>query len=179
MDTKPNIPDGFTMRAIPQFWQKVNVTQGCWIWESGLTDKGYGRFNWIDRHGIARHARAHRLAWVLTNGPIPEGMCVCHKCDVPGCVNPDHLFLGTNAENIRDRGDKGRSTCGSRCPRSKLTEESVAQIRMRRALGFSRRVVAMEFGVSTETIKLIDRGITWKHVLPDQTCQEVPSESET
>jgi hypothetical protein len=88
-----------------RFWAYVNKTDTCWLW-AGPTfrSSGYGRFN-INRE----HLAAHRVAWELTNGPIPAGLFACHHCDVRQCVRPDHLFLGTQADNVRDMFVKGRN----------------------------------------------------------------------
>ena len=86
-----------------RFWSKVNKTDGCWEWTAYLNKQGYGRY------GIGSNVyRAHRLAFEEAYGPIPEGMFVCHKCDNPSCVRPDHLFLGTNSDNLKDCSAKGR-----------------------------------------------------------------------
>lgn len=85
-----------------RFWQKVRKSDGCWEWTARVSPEGYGEF-WDDRN-----VRAHRFSWSLVNGPIPDGLMVCHRCDNPRCVRPDHLFLGTNRENIRDMMAKGR-----------------------------------------------------------------------
>ncbi len=95
---------------------------GCWLWQGSLTSDGYGRF-WL----IDRHVRAHRASYELRYGPIPEGMVVRHKCDVPQCVNPDHLELGTQADNNRDIVTRGRhvNQKKDRCPRDhEYTEEN-------------------------------------------------------
>lgn len=91
-------------RAIAErFWAKVEKTDGCWEWTAFVHPKGYGMF------GVGREARrAHRVSYEIANGPIPDGLCVCHSCDNRRCVRPDHLFLGTNQDNVDDKMRKGR-----------------------------------------------------------------------
>lgn len=92
-----------------RFWAKVDrSSDGCWEWTGGRFDEGYGTIR-----VAGRSLKTHRVAWELVQGAIPEGLCVCHRCDNPPCCRPDHLFLGTREENNRDRDEKGR---GARRP---------------------------------------------------------------
>lgn len=99
-------------RIIPieeRFWQNVGVSADCWEWQGTKDSKGYGLIT--DRR---KNIGAHRLSWQLCYGPIPDGLYVCHSCDNPSCVRPEHLFLGTNQDNQRDASAKGRSAFGDR-----------------------------------------------------------------
>lgn len=131
---------------------------GCWPWIGGADRGGYGRF-YVGDHTV----QAHRASWMLHRGPIPEGKLVCHHCDVPGCVNPDHLFVGTDGDNAADRSIKFRSYSSTE-PRGrirKLTEDDVRRIRTsKRSCG----QIAREIGVHPNTISKVRRGIAWKHV---------------
>jgi hypothetical protein len=95
-----------------RFWANVDKSGDCWEWQASVNLDGYGRFCLK-----GKRIRAHRLSWVLANGEIPEGMCVLHKCDNPPCVSPDHLFLGTRADNVRDMVQKGRCRSGTCNPK--------------------------------------------------------------
>ncbi len=136
-------------------------TTGCWLW-TGLTDKdGYGR---IVKPGKI-NARAHRVSYELHVGEIPSGMLVCHRCDVPACVNPAHLFLGTNRENLGDMAAKGRQwPFGIHHPLAKLTNERVSEIRTAHASGESQRSLARRYGLARPTIRNVVERTTWKHV---------------
>jgi len=134
----------------------------CWEWTAGRLPAGYGA---IWDNTIKRHRHAHRLAWELEHGPIPDGMFVCHRCDNPPCCNPAHLFLGTQADNDADRTTKGRSSRGSRHPDAKLNPETVREIRRRVASGEQQTALAREFGVSKTTLNQMIHGKTWRHVL--------------
>lgn len=90
-------------RPATPFWDRVDTSGSCWVWTGACNRKGYGEYHF---NGKAR--RAHRVSWELTYGPIPEGLIVCHRCDNPSCVRPDHLFLGTHSDNAIDRERKGR-----------------------------------------------------------------------
>ena len=98
-------------KAKTRFWSKVNQRgpDDCWEWQEGKSKQGYGQFTLY-----GAHLRAHRFAWMLTHGPIPDEMLVCHKCDNPPCCNPSHLFLGTHLDNQRDKKAKGRCATGER-----------------------------------------------------------------
>jgi hypothetical protein len=106
---RPSIP------LVNRFWSKVNKTETCWLWTSNVHTNGYGQIA-ESRNGRLRQRWlwAHRVAWELTHGPIADGLRVLHRCDVPTCVNPDHLFLGTQIENIADSVRKGRFTAWRR-----------------------------------------------------------------
>lgn len=146
-----------------KFWGHVEAfpIDGCWEWAGSKTTKtGYG----LCAHRDYGNSLPHRVAWAMTYGDIPEGLCVCHSCDNRLCVNPAHLFLGTHAENSADMVRKGRSARGIRQPRAKLSEESVAAIRKRFMDGESLEDMAVEYGVSYGTVHRANRGIGWKHV---------------
>lgn len=137
----------------------VDPVTGCWNWQCDKDDKGYGRV----RTGNRNQLKAHRVAWSLWNGEIPSGINCCHKCDNPSCVNPDHLFLGTDLENNHDMISKGRNVVlkGERHGMHKLTAEQVVEIR---ASTGTLMTVASRYGVSFSTIALIKTRKTWKHI---------------
>ena len=143
----------------PRFWSKVSKTNGCWLWTAGRHGKGYGQF-----YLNGRTLKAHRMAYMLTNGEIPDGMHVLHRCDVPACVNPHHLFVGTNQENVDDKVRKDRQSrlTGEMHPCRKLSKADVAHMRSRRSE--DRGVLASEFGVDRSTVNRIIRGASWSHL---------------
>lgn len=142
-----------------RFWKKVETggVDECWAWNSSLDSCGYGTF-WLNAN-----VKAHRVAYELTFGEIPEGQHVLHKCDNPRCCNPNHLFLGTHEENMKDMARKGRalSRPGEKNPSSKLTSEDVMFIR---ESGDRQERLAECFGVTQQTISNIKTGKTWKHI---------------
>ncbi len=144
-----------------QDYVDVNAETGCWIWTGCLDVHGYGS----TRDPVLQKTMlAHRLSWLAYRGEIPGQLNVLHKCDVPACVNPDHLFIGTQADNIEDMTRKGRhwlSTQGL-YPLAKLTREDVARIRKESAAGASRKDVACRYGVHYTSISKIVGGKTWK-----------------
>lgn len=146
-----------------RFWDKARITgpEACWEWARSRFPNGYGQ---IQAHG--KPTQAHRVAWELTRGPIPDGMCVLHHCDNPPCVNPSHLWIGTHRDNNADRDQKGRhrSALGSAHGHAKLDESSVVAILRLHAKGISQRTLAFRYGVSTSIISEIVNGILWTHV---------------
>lgn len=132
----------------------------CWIWTGAILKRGYGQ----QKTG-EKNKRAHRISWELYRGKIPTGMNVCHKCDTPLCVNPDHLFIGTQLDNIRDCIKKNRNAKapnGEEHKNSKLKEKDVRNILKDKRLSLSK--IAKEYGVHRKTIEYIKNGKTWKHI---------------
>jgi len=131
---------------------------GCWLWD-GAASKGYGQI------GVGgKLLYAHRVSWERTHGDIPEGSHVLHRCDVTLCVNPDHLFLGTHKDNMRDMAKKGRQRSGARGVThgsARLTEEQVLAIRKDLR---PQAEIAIEHGISQPTVSDIKNGRRWKHL---------------
>lgn len=152
-----------------RFWPKVRIggPDQCWPWQASRQPKGYGQIRADSERGAT--LRAHRVSWELTNGAIPEGLCVLHRCDNPSCCNPNHLFLGTPADNTADMLAKGRAGCrpqpGEANPSAKLNIEKVNLIlRLQRCGGFTHRTIARMFGVSGSAVDAIISGRTWVNV---------------
>lgn len=156
------------------FWSRVDKGIDCWVWTAKSRNSGgYGSFRYK-----GKQRSTHRIAYELTFGPIPAGMCVLHRCDNPPCCNPAHLFLGTVADNSADMVSKGRQATGvsvsrrdmstarrgSKHPDAKLTEASVREIRQRHESGESYYKLAERYGVQFGTIGKIVRREAWKHV---------------
>lgn len=139
--------------------QKVAISEatGCWEWTAAKGKDGYGMFC------VGGKTRgAHRISYEAHRGPIPQGGIVCHKCDNRLCVNPDHLFLGTQADNVADRNAKGRQARGTKQGSAKLTEADVLAIRATPEL--SQRALARQYGVSQGQIYNVRSGKHWGHV---------------
>lgn len=164
MDLRQYIED----RAVPE------PNSGCWLWERSTDRYGYACV------GLRKyqHIRAHRLAYEAYVGAIPNGMMVCHKCDVRCCVNPDHLFLGSHKENMSDMTSKRRQACGPRHPQntrpldmargsrvntSKLTEPKVQLAMLLKSLGSSSKHVSEWLGVAQTSIQRVWSGQNWNH----------------
>lgn len=139
-------------------------SNGCWLWQGAINYAGYGKFETGDRcKGTRRSHRAHRFAYELFVGAIPGDLIVCHRCDVRACVNPKHLFLGTDEVNSHDAVAKGRSRFANA---AKLTAEQVTVIR---ASSDTDRTLGARFGVSRQAIGKIRRGQRWRHLPSFQT----------
>lgn len=147
-----------------RFWARVDQSAGpseCWPWTGNRDPAGYGQMSIR-----GRQHRTHRIAYVLTVGPIPAGREICHRCDNKPCANPAHLFAATHRENILDARDKGRlnSPRGERSARAVLTTAKVREIRSRAARGESERALGRAFGVSQVAIHFVLTRRTWAHV---------------
>lgn len=145
------------------FWGRVSPLgeDECWLWRGGTT-RGYGVFT-----VATKHVYAHRVSWELHKGPIENGLDVLHRCDVPLCVNPNHLFLGTQTDNVNDMWAKGRANppVGERNRHAKLTAEQVYEIR---DSSKSLRELALQYGVTMSMLSSIKRRASWK-CLPERT----------
>lgn len=172
----------YTPAQVADFWTRIDRydPSGCWPWRGYRNDAGYGVV-YIDSVRNRSGIRAHRLAWELLYGPIPDGLKVCHHCDNPPCCRPDHLFVDTQAANMADAASKGRTLKGDRNParlhpermrrgeqqpQARLTDEQVRAIRQQYATEHPRQhVLAKQYGVTPSTISMIVTGVTWRHLL--------------
>ena len=150
-------------RAQQVFWSRVDKTGDCWLYMAARDKWGYGELQYL-----GKHLQAHRLSWMILKGH-PGKMHVLHKCNNPPCCNPDHLYLGTDKENARDRMAAGRYVVGEKMHMAKLTEEQAREVRRlykKRAPGNrgNSRELAARYGVSQNYIANLVSGRTWKHL---------------
>lgn len=165
-------------KVLKRFWRKVNKQESCWLWTGTSLSKGYG----LVRNECGKNQGSHRFSWRIHFGEIPDGLSVLHKCDNPLCVNPDHLFLGTQQENLRDMVNKNRQASGDDngarkrielMPRgvkhgmAVLDDWTVRYIRERyRPNDPSNNIkaIALDLGVGKTTVRCVVARRTWKHV---------------
>lgn len=154
--SRKSAQDRFEEKYIPE------PNSGCWLWHAAALPTGCGVFLIDASHSPGRKERyAHRASWILNKGEIPSGLSVLHRCDMPCCVNPDHLFLGTPKENTRDCMKKNRMPLGEGRPFAKLTSDDVRKIKQSEKSDIE---LGKQFNVSDSAIYLIRAGKTWKHV---------------
>lgn len=160
--TSPYSPE----EQVLAFWAKVDKggVNGCWLWTGSRKPRNFYGHLAIGR----KNKMAHRYSWELAHGPIPAGMHVLHRCDVPWCVNPAHLWLGTHDDNMRDMKEKGRRTWGEKNKCNKLTLEQAKEV-LREYKKFAprrsnRRELAVKYGVRPNTISALVNGISWPHL---------------
>jgi hypothetical protein len=155
------------MNRKQRFLSRTNKTETCWLW-TGQNVRGYGTL-----YDGGRTRRANRVAYELFIGEIPEGMLVCHSCDNPSCVNPEHLWLGTCSDNMKDCVNKGRHQAqvnpmwcarGEAIPVSKLTANDVVKIRCLYKDGLTLRTIGKMFSVAHVTILKVIHKMTWAHI---------------
>jgi hypothetical protein len=168
--TCPNCRKTFTRKAREhfcsiecRFWHKVQIKgpDQCWPWRGTTPAFGHGQFV-----ADGKVVYAHRFAWQLTNGTVPSGLCVLHKCDVPECVNPQHLFLGSREENLTDMRAKGRGSkpprlIGTRHHQAKVTEQTVRAIR---ASTDDQLTLSKRYGITRRSVNRIINRKSWAHV---------------
>lgn len=161
---------------ISRFWSHVNraEAEACWSYCGYVSDRGYGVFGYTSG-GRSVRVRAHRLAWELSRGEIPDGLSVLHRCDNPRCVNPSHLFLGSQKDNMHDAVRKGRKRAWGL---QKLNAEQVHEIRRRCRRGERQRDVGRAFGVARNTVSQIVNRKTWAH-LPESVHSDSLRERES
>lgn len=146
------------------FWSMVSIKdeKSCWEWMACKSKKGYGSIHWT----AIGEDKAHRVAYILAIGNIPSDMCVLHKCDNRSCCNPNHLYAGTNAQNVIDKISRGRQPCliGERNGRAILSSENILEIREMRRSGYKLKDISAKYGVTMSNISQICLGKRWTEV---------------
>ena len=159
----------YTISDLQNFWSKVKKTGTCWLWQGKTVEFGYGIYFYNNTHW-----KTHRLSWTLHFGKIPEGKRVLHECDVPACLNPDHLHLGDDADNRAEMISRGRQAKGENVPQHILTESEAIRIIQRLSClktpvpkGSKTdliRTISQEYNVHIQTIWAIHYKRNWKHL---------------
>ncbi len=155
---KPGHPKRLASERFHNLYKKM--PSGCWFWLGYLRPAGYGMIT--DDGGTAQYA--HRFSWILHFGLIPINLFVCHKCDNPRCVNPEHLFLGSAQDNLDDMVKKGRSVKGIMQWEAKLDENKVIEIRELATKGSSHTELSLRFGISRRQINNVVKRRAWRHI---------------
>jgi hypothetical protein len=154
-------PAGMSLaEAFDYFLPCDRQPEACWLWQGKVVPNGYGALTM----GRNKMLLAHRVAHELFNGPVPDDRMVLHSCDNRRCVNPAHLRIGTHAENMTDRCERGRTPTGSRVGGAILTADRVRQMREMNASGMSHSQIAEQFGLKRQTVTSAINGTNWKHV---------------
>lgn len=144
-----------------RLWNKVNKTDTCWLWTGHTQRNGYGQISRGYRLGAAW---VHRVSYELANGPIPKGLLVCHACDVPLCVNPAHLFLGTYADNARDAMQKKRLAWGERNRHAKFSTADIIEMRALASNATPKADIRRRFGISQSYLNSVLRRDHWRNL---------------
>jgi hypothetical protein len=156
-----DIANGRPRPPVDRFWEKVDRSGECWLWTAGRRGDGYGAFQAESN----RQVGAHRFSYELHHGEIPVGMVVMHSCDTPLCVNPDHLSVGTSADNAADSARKARRPRGSDNSQAKLTEEQVLALRAQYARGgITQKELAAQYSISHALVSFIVTRRAWRHI---------------
>lgn len=170
----PRVRQGSSLAEVIEHYSMPEPNSGCWLWLGGLDRAGYGKV-WI----AGRTMAGHRVSWLAFKGEIPRGLFACHKCDMPSCVNPAHLFLGTAADNNADAATKGRNCTGRPNPRvwgernghARHSEETM--LRVIAATG-TQVGIAKRFGVSPSAVNQAKRGVRWAHLTTPKEKRGAP-----
>lgn len=153
MFTINGLPEMWRMRALARFMSKIDDSNGtgCWQWQGSMYPSGYGQFFYGSIEGRERNGKAHKAAWRLLVGEIPDGFLVLHKCHNSRCCNPDHLYIGTHMENMKDRDDSGRTSRGEHRYNFKRDGDLNAKIGELRAQGLKIEMICEQLGIGKST----------------------------
>ena len=147
-----------------RFWSKVQKGPGCWLWTASIKDNGYGQFTtWDGERQI--HVGAHVFSYCLAHGPIEAGVHVCHRCDTPPCVRPDHLFPGDHKANMEDASKKGR-LCAPHPRRHKISTADIYELRRLSAQGVTGVLLAVRYGVTEAHVSRLIKGTARQYDAP-------------